>query len=71
MTAKKTKMIILEGMGGPAYSLNCCEILYSIENKKIKCESCQILWGHPSCEGCPRDQILQELLGEPSPQTQN
>jgi hypothetical protein len=64
-----TKMIILEGMGGPAYPFNCCEILYCKDkDEKIKCKECSILWGHPSCEGCPRDQVLQELLGEPSPQ---
>jgi hypothetical protein len=63
------KVIYLEGMGGSRYSLNHCEVIYYIDKDGTpKCESCSIMWGYPSCEGCPRDQVLQELLGEPSPQ---
>jgi hypothetical protein len=69
------KVIYLDGMGNPnIYFLNHCEVIYNInENKKIKVIRCSIMWGYPvACEGCPRDKVLQELIGgEPSPQTQN
>jgi hypothetical protein len=59
------KMIYLEGMGGDLYNLNTCEIYYTFfkdsEEGKIKVEKCNILWGEPSCEGCPRDKILARL----------
>ena len=65
------KVVILDGMGGPLYPLNCCEIVVVFDNKGIKCESCTILWGHPSCEGCPRDKVVRKWFGEPNPQAQN
>jgi len=64
------KLIYLEGMGGPAYPLNCCEVYYTLpEEGGVKIEKCQILWGEPiSCEGCPRDKVMEDLFGDEDPQ---
>jgi arylamine N-acetyltransferase len=60
----KEKLIYLEGMGGPAYPLNTCSVLYRLrENgEEVEVIKCEILWGHPSCEGCPRDEILKKWI---------
>jgi hypothetical protein len=61
------KLIYLEGMGGPTYPLNTCEVYFNLPLEKGEIE-CQILWGHPSCPGCPRDKVLARFgLLEPEP----
>jgi hypothetical protein len=52
----KKKLVYLEGMGGDAYPLNYCSVLINEDGV-----NCGILWGQPSCEGCPRDEVLARL----------
>ena len=61
---EKKRMAHLEGMGGAAYPLNACEVVFTLPLSKGEVK-CQILWGEPlGCEGCPRDKYLEFLFGE-------